>query len=805
MNEFKSEPNLIRFTVEDSYNPALVEQEILKFWDTVNPCAFNAEGKEPVYSIDTPPPTVSGTLHLGHVFSYSQAEFMARYKRMRGYRVFYPFGLDNNGLPTELLIEKDLGVTAEELGRQKFVEAVRAGIKKYNDSYVALFKRLGLSVDWALLYETVSPEVQKVSQKSFLELLKIGRIYRREAPVLFCPKCRTTVSQMELKDKTLRTSLVHVRFSDKVTIATTRPELLPACVAVFVNPSDPRYKDVVGSELKVPLSGDTVKVYADSRVDPAYGTGAVMCCTFGDQTDIEWYKAYGLGLKMIVQGNGRLNHPRYGEIGIRAARERTIKDLQDNGYVVKLLDLEHAVNVHERCDTEVEFIVRKQWYVRYLDLKQEFLSQGDKINWYPAYMKVRYQNWVNGLQWDWNISRQRFFGVYFPVWYCKRCGEPVFAKDDQLPVNPFSDRPGRKCSCGGDEFEPETDVMDTWATSSLTPLINARWGLDDRYMGTVYPMSLRAQAHDIISFWAFTTIVKSYLHTGSIPWRDIMISGHGLDSKGQPMHKSKGNVVYPEQYIEKYGADALRFWASSSTLGEDNSFQEKEVVSGSRLVKKLWNVARYVNLNCRGSGRQESPRILDKWIVARLNMAVAEATKCFERYDYYKARVAIEGFFWEFANDYLEFVKNRVYEGDKSAKYTMSHVLLNILKLLAPFIPFVTEYIYREVYIKTGELRILGEDESESIHLSRWPSSFGVDESSMNTGEAVAAVIRDIRKLKHDNKIPLNEAISSATVRSDYQSKVSGYVDEISIAIKVEQLVFAESNGDPGVVISVKR
>ncbi|MEM3670193.1 MAG: valine--tRNA ligase [Thermoprotei archaeon] len=788
--------------MDQRYDPSKVEPEISALWEKEQTYKFHPESSKPVFSIDTPPPTVSGRLHLGHVFSYSQAEFMARFKRMAGYEVFYPFGLDNNGLPTELLVEKELGKTAEEMGRSQFVEAVRKTIKKYNEAYVRLFTRLGLSVDWTLLYETVNDEVQKISQTSFLELVKAGRAVRREAPVLFCPKCKTTVSQMELKDKKIKTKLVYVKFSDSLTIATTRPELLPACVAVFVNPSDSRYTGSVGKEVDVPLFGYKVKVIADSRVDPSYGTGAVMCCTFGDQTDIEWYKAYNLPLKMIVLENGKINHPVYGELGVKQAREKIVEDLTKAGLVAKTEEIEHSVNVHERCDTEIEFTVRKQWYIRYLDLKQQFLEQGDKINWYPGYMKVRYTNWVNGLQWDWNISRQRFFGVYFPVWYCVECGEPVFAKLEELPVDPTSRAPSEACRCGSSKFVPDYDVMDTWATSSLTPLINGRWGLDSKYMNKIYPMSLRTQAHDIISFWAFTTIVKSYLHTGTIPWKDIMISGHGLDPKGQPMHKSKGNIIYPEPYIEKYGADALRFWASSSTLGEDNSFQEKDVVSGSRLLNKLWNVARYVSLNCLGSTQPEPQAILDKWILNRLAETAEAATQFFERYDYYKARVKIEEFFWEFANDYLEFVKNRVYAGDQSSRRVMSWVLLNVVKMLAPYVPYITDYIYRKVYFETGELQNLGVSQDISVHTSAWPKNLKKYSEEAQTAQLIADSVREIRRIKHDNKLPLNENAGMVVIHSRYREQIEPYTDEIVGAIKVKSLRFDGVGETKGLISS---
>ncbi len=792
--------------MEPRYEAAKVEPKIREFWEKNRVYQFIVKDEREVFSIDTPPPTVSGQLHLGHVFSYAQAEFVARYKRMRGYNVFYPFGLDNNGLPTELLIEKKLGIVAESMEREKFVELVKEEIKDYNQDYIHLFRELGVSADWSLLYETISDRVQRISQLSFLELVSQGRVYRKLGPVLFCPKERTTVSQMELKDKVLKSKLYRIKFSEKLVIATTRPELLPACVAVFVNPADPRYTGLVGSTVNVPLFEYEVKVYEDSRVDPTYGTGAVMCCTFGDQTDIEWFRAYNLELRTIIQPNGRLLHPVYGELKIPDAREKIVSDLRASGALLSEANIEHAVNVHERCDTEIEFVVRKQWYIRYLDLKDKFLELGRQVHWYPAHMRIRYENWVRGLQWDWNISRQRFFGVYFPLWYCANCEEPLFANTDELPVNPFSARPSRACQCGSSEFYPESDVMDTWATSSLTPLINAKWGEgDEQWESKIFPMSFRAQAHDIISFWAFTTIAKSFLHKGSIPWRDIMISGHGLDSRGQPMHKSKGNVMLPVPFISKYGADALRYWASSSTLGEDNSFQEKEVIAGSRLINKLWNLARYAEIAASEFKPTEITNVVDKWIMQRLNLTVQKATKNFDSYDYYKARLAVEEFFWTFADDYIEFVKDRVYAGDDAAKQTINQAIYAMLRLLAPFIPYVTEEIYQELFVHKSKLSKIGEAETISVHLSSWPSIAEVNQPELERGEIVAKTIREIRKLKHESRIPLNEVIQSATLSASYRESISESFEVIKSAIKVKRLEFTEHAANDVIVVSISR
>ncbi len=784
--------------MESKYDHKLVEGKIADFWAKDEIYKFRGNDRDKVFSMDTPPPTISGEIHLGHVMSYSQAEFIARYKRMRGFDVFYPFGLDDNGLPTELLIEKKFNTTAEHLGREKFVALVQKEIRSYVANYIQVFKSMGVSADWSLLYETISPEVQKISQKSFLELCKMDRTYRKEAPVLYCPKCKTTVSQMELEDRSVKSKLVYVRFSDDIEIATTRAEFLPACVAIFVNPTDGKHMHLIGRKVKVPIFGQEVEVIGDAKVDPAFGTGVVMCCTFGDQTDMEWYKQYDLPLRMILDEGGRMTHKFFKGMKIPDAREKVIAALKEGGYVIKEEDIEHSVNVHERCKTEIELIVKKQWYIRYLDLKGKFIELGRQVKWHPEFMIVRYENWVNGLKWDWSISRQRYFGIPFPVWYCKKCGEPKFAREEDLPVDPLINKPGGACTkCGGKEFDPETDIFDTWATSSLTPLINARWGLDGKYMDLIFPMSLRVQANDIISFWTFTTIVKAYLHKGTIPWSEIMVSGQGLDSKSKPMHKSAGNVVAPMPYVEKYGADAVRYWAASSSLGEDCSFQEKEIVTGARTINKMWNVARFISMTCSDKSEAKSENPMDYWISCRLSAAVQKATESFERYDYFKARVAAEELFWSFANDYLEFIKYRVYNKDASANPTVNNTMFSILKMFAPFMPFATEEIYKNVF----EGRV-NDANAKSIHLSAWPVGNEFDEEKFKRAEDAVKLILFIRKWKHDNAMALNAELQEIVVNVDLGEAEK----DVMGAMNIRKITHGEGNlavPETGILVNI--
>ncbi len=762
--------------MQEKYVPKEAEPRLAQYWEEQKVYKFPT-GEGEIYAIDTPPPTISGFIHVGHVFSYSQADFMARYKRMRGFRVFYPFGLDNNGLPTEMLVEKQNNTTAEKVGREKFIELVETSIKEYEQMYVRIWKSVGVSVDWSFFYTTISKEVQRISQYSFLELNRMGRVYRRETPTIWCAKEGTSLSQMELEDKLLKSKFVTLKFSPEVMIATTRPEMLPACVAIFVNPDDKKHAKLVGKKVKVPLFGQEVTIMTDRRVDPEKGTGIVMCCTFGDLTDIEWYKAYNLPLRIIIDNHGRMLDPHFKGMKIKEARAAVIEELKQKGYLTEEKEIEHNVNVHERCKTEIEFLVTKQWYIRYLDMKEKLLELGNRLNWTPPHMKVRYENWVKGLQWDWSISRQRYYGIPFPVWYCGKCDEPVFAEKAELPVNPLSSKPKGACpKCGSGEFAPEKDVLDTWATSSLTPLINARWGLPGERM-EVFPMALRPQAHDIISFWLFTTVVKSYLHTGKLPWKDVMISGHGLDQHGKPMHKSVGNTVDPIPVIEKYGADALRYWASSSKLGEDASFQEKDIITGARIVNKLWNVARFVAANpAKGA---ETTNIIDRWILARAMQTVKEATVEFDAYNYAGAKRIIEQFFWLFCDNYLEFIKYRIYNNDASANHTLNAAFNILLKLFAPFMPYVTEEAYLELYAE--------KEGKKSVHVSEWPAFDKklADERSMKEGDVLCGIISTVRAWKHDNKMALNADLSEL-VLSELPKEG---LEDIRGAMKIKKVV----------------
>jgi valyl-tRNA synthetase len=717
---------------KNSFDFKSVEDKWLKFWEKQGIYKFDTKSKKKIFSVDTPPPTISGRLHMGHAFGDSQQDFFVRFKRMQGFNVLNPFGTDNNGLPTLKLVEKEKGVRSKNMKREKFIELC---IKTIEEEYIPQFlndaKQLGISADWDLFYSTIDKNSRRISQKSFIELYKKGREYRVEAPMMICPNCQTAIAQVEMEDAELESQLCYIRVKvetgNELVFATTRPELLPACVGISVHPDDKRYKKLIGKKVKLPLVDREVVLSADSETDPEYGSGVVYYCTYGGAECVEWLTRHPDVEPIHIMGlEGVYNEKagKYEGMNSHEAREEILKDLKKAGALVKTEKLKHFVNVHERCGTEIEYVATKQWFVKYLDLKKDMLKWGKQIKWYPEYMRSRYDNWVKGLKWDWCISRQIAFGIPFPVWYCAKCEEVVLAKEKDLPVDPVDSKPPiKKCAkCGSTEFIPEKDIMNTWVTSSLTPTIVKELLKDTEIYSKIKnkPMSIRRNGHDIITFWDFTTIVKSQLHYGFNPWDELFINGWMLGSDGKKMAKSRGNGVAPQEVIAEWGADVLRYLSASSGIGEDLSFPEKELVAGKRFVNKLMNATKFVFMNLddwKGS-RPKKLEVLDELFLGKLNEIIKLSTENFEKYEYSKVKQDVEQFFWsDFCDYYLETVKKLVYNGKGSARlsaqYTLYLSLLTVLKLIAPITPFITEELYQE-YFKRFE-------KDKSIHLSEWP------------------------------------------------------------------------------------
>ncbi|MBE7075034.1 MAG: valine--tRNA ligase [Clostridiales bacterium] len=785
--------------LENKYDYKTAESKWQQYWQEKGVYKFDKQNtQKPIYSIDTPPPTVSGKIHIGHIFSYSQAEFVARYKRMRGYNVFYPFGFDDNGLPTELLVEKERGIKAYSLPREEFTNVCMDVVNKYVEEFKNLFIKIGNSADWSLCYHTVSPETQKTSQMSFLDLYKKNKVYYAEAPALWCTKCRTAIAQSELETKEIETTFNHLKFfvegsNEFLEIATTRPEFLCACDCVFVNPNDQRYKRLVGKNVKVPLYDFYVPIMTDDKADMEKGTGAVMCCTFGDQTDTQWFKKYNLEYKVAIDDAGRMTERagKYAGMKCKEARLAIIEDLKQADLLISQEPLTHQVSVHERCGTEMEINLKKQWFIKTLENKAEWRKKGDEITWYPAFMQARYNDWVENLMMDWCISRQKYFGVPFPVWYCKDCGEIIVAEEQDLPVNPLSSQPKCACpKCGGNNFEPETDIMDTWATSSVTPQINCKWKVDDEMYKRLMPMSLRPNAHDIIRTWDFYTIVKGFYHSQIKPWKNIMISGFVMAGQGEKISKSKNNAKSdPLQLVDMFSADVTRYWAASGSLGRDIIFGDEQFKNGQRLLNKLYNASKFVWQFVEGyTPKQIDLLPMDKWLLCKLNAMQDNFVKYFEKYEVGLAMGELESFFWNFCDNYVEIVKNRLYKPEiygehakQSAQYVCYYALLEMLKMFAIYMPHVTEEIYQNTFIAT--------EKEISIHkLQIGKIGDFEDKEILPMGDEVVALVSRIRQSKSEAKVSLKTEIENVNAGVKYIDFVKTCSDDIKAVMSVKEL-----------------
>ncbi len=756
-------------------------------WDPTLP-------RERTFVVDTPPPTVSGSLHVGHVFSYTHQDLIVRYQRMIGKNIAYPMGWDDNGLPTERRVQNYLGIRCnphlpydpewrpvpggrgdrvEEVSRQNFIEACALVTAEDEKAFEHLWRRLGLSLDWSQQYATIDDHCRRVSQLSFLDLVQRGLVYQVESPTMWDVDFKTAVAQAEVEDRPQQGMFFDIRFGleggGELLIATTRPELLPACIAVVAHPDDERYQPLFGKHAITPLFGARVPIQASEYADPEKGTGILMVCTFGDAMDVEWWKASGLPLKQVLGRDGRLIPITFGEgpfasvdpaaaqlaydelvgLGAKQAKKK-VGDLlarpgsfpggDEPALVGKPQLVEQTVKFYEKGERPLEFVPTRQWFIKVLHHKRELLAQGDKIQWHPAHMKTRYQHWVEGLNQDWCISRQRYFGVPFPVWYPVTAdGEPdydhpIFADRSKLPIDPLAaaapgfdesqrDRPGG--------FTADPDIMDTWATSSLTPQIQSHWGVDPERHARLFPMDVRPQAHDIIRTWAFYTIVKAWMHSGEVPWYHIVLSGWILDPDRKKMSKSKGNVITPEDIIDDYSADAVRYWAARARLGTDTAYDPGVFKVGKRLVTKVFNASRFVLTqldNAAGGGELPGPEQisekLDLALVNRLRTVVEQASDALATFDYAAALQVTEESFWSFCDHYLELVKLRSYAnedtpGRRSAIATLSWGLKTFLRLLAPFLPYVTE--------EAWSWRFAGEGGARSIHVATWPTSAEVE------------------------------------------------------------------------------
>ena len=854
------------WTVPEKPDLAGLEERWGRAWEADGTYAFDRTAeRDGVYSIDTPPPTVSGSLHVGHVFSYTHTDTIARYQRMRGKSVFYPMGWDDNGLPTERRVQNYYGVQCDPtlpydpsfatpvpvaerpkdeqkklpvaVSRRNFIELCNTLTAEDEKAFEELFRTLGLSVDWSMTYATIDDHCRRVAQRAFLHNHSRGEAYQAEAPVLWDVDFRCAVAQAELEDRELPGAYHRLPFTrtdtgETVAIETTRPELLAACVALVAHPDDERYRPLFGSTVRTPLFGVEVPVHPHELADPEKGSGIAMICTFGDLTDVIWWRELRLETRPIITVDGRIVTETpdwivaggddaitaFGELSgrkVKQAQERIVELLRESGELDgEPKPITHPVKFFEKGDRPLEILTSRQWYLRNggrdLPLRDALLERGRELHWHPPHMRVRYENWVNGLNGDWLVSRQRFFGVSFPVWYPLDADglpvhdRPILAEESALPVDPATDVPPgytaeQRDVPGG--FTGDPDVMDTWATSSLTPQIATGWGEDDDLFARTFPMDLRPQAHEIIRTWLFSTMVRSHLEHDSIPWRNAGISGWVLDPDRKKMSKSKGNVVTPLHLLEQYGADAVRYWAASARPGTDTAFDEGQMKIGRRLAIKLLNASRFALGLGGGSARVDDPshitEALDRAMLADLATLVDDATRAFDNYDYARALERAEAFFWQFCDQYLELVKARAYgsRGDaaaRSAQAALQLALSTLLRLFAPFLPFVTEEVWS--WWQSG-----------SVHRSPWPDASSLrDAAAEGDPEAFAVaseVLTAVRRAKTEAKRSLKWPVDAVSVtethaRAAALDSVKADVQEAANAASVAVAVGADSSID---------
>jgi valyl-tRNA synthetase len=808
--------------VPDKPTLAGLEARWAERWEADGTYRFDrSKSRAETYAIDTPPPTVSGSLHIGHVMSYTHTDAVARYRRMRGMEVFYPMGWDDNGLATERRVQNYFGVRCDPtlpfdpafvppekpgsdavpVSRPNFIELCERLTVDDERVFEELWRFLGLSVDWSMTYTTIGERAQRASQRSFLRLLARGRAFQAEAPTLWDIDFATPVAQAELEDREVAGANHRLRFGRAggapIEIETTRPELLPACVALVAHPDDTRYRALVGTEVRTPLFGVRVPVVAHELADPEKGTGIAMICTFGDVTDVVWWRELGLPVRAVVGRDGRLQPLAWGATGwesddpaaaqrsyeeleglpVRRARSRIVELLAEAGDLVgEPRPITHAVKFYERGERPLEIVTSRQWFIPTLELRDDLLARGKELRWHPPYMEARFESWVEGLNSDWNISRQRFFGVPIPVWYpVDAQGQPDFTRhllpgEDRLPVDPSTDvppgyQPEQRGRPGG--FVADPDIMDTWATSSLTPQIAGGWEDDPDLFARVFPMDLRPQAHDIIRTWLFSTVVRSHLEFDRLPWSDVAISGFVLDPERKKMSKSKGNVVTPLPLLQEHGADAVRYWAANGRPGTDTAVDEGQMRIGRRLAIKILNASRFV-LSRLDASSDLGPgtagivtNALDAAMLARLAGVVEEATGAFEGYDYARALDRVETFFWTFCDDYLELVKGRAYggsgeEGASSARAALALALSTQLRLFAPFLPFVTEEVWS--WWRAG-----------SVHNAAWPEAAELRSSAGDNADPLvldvtAEVLSQVRRAKTESRLSMRAAVTRLAV-----------------------------------------
>ncbi len=789
------------------YDFTEIEAKWQRVWEEKGIYRFDREDRErPTYSIDTPPPYPSGEVHVGNALNFSYIDFVARYKRMRGYNVLFPQGWDCHGLPTEVRVEKETGKRKSEYDPQEFIELCKKYTLKWIDSMRKALKALGLSIDWTTEYMTMDPSYWRKTQISFIRMYKKGLVYRGEHPVIWCPRCETAIAEAEVEYVERDRPLYYFKFKveetgEDLVIASTRPELLPSCVAVAVHPEDERYKHLIGKHAIVPIYGRKVPIIADEDVEREFGTGAVMICTYGDKTDVKWQKRYNLPLIISITEKGYMNEKAGPIAGLKVeeARRKMAELLKEKGLLVKVENVKSSVGTCWRCHTPVEILPKHQWFVKSRELAPKVLEEARRVQWVPPYMYKRLENWVKSLDWDWVISRQRLFATPFPVYYCKDCGHVIVVDEEHTPIDPRKDPPPvKKCPvCGSTNIVGETDVMDTWMDSSITAAVHAGWpdNMDER----LFPADLQPNGYDIIRTWDYYLILRGVALFGKTQFKTALINGMVRGTDGRMMHKSYGNYVALLDVVERFGADTFRLWvATAASTGQDVRFSWEGLKYTKRFLTKIWNASRfaYRYLKEYTYNFSETPQLkpVDHWILRELADTVEAVTQSLEKYDFQGASLRLIDFAWhKLCDHYLEAIKYRLARGsDEAALYTLSTVLLTLYRMMSVFTPHIAEELYH---------RLFPGYEWESITTAPWPEKPSWEESPAKLGEKAIKIIAEARRLKHDLRIPLGAEIKAVHIYTEdpeMSEELRGIAEDVAGTLRAAEVIVHVGDVDKG-------
>jgi valyl-tRNA synthetase len=795
------------------FNLLLIEEKWQKDWETMGIYRFNrADDSRPWFSIDTPPPYPSGNFHMGNVLNWTYIDALARYKRMRGYNVLFPQGWDCHGLPTEVKTEEIHKIKKTDVPPQEFVKLCKQVINKYIGIMKKAIIRLGCSVDWTTEYRTMDPNYWKNTQLSFIELYKKGLIYKGTHPISWCTSCETAIADAEVEHEQKEGTLHYIKFrledGDHLTIATTRPELLPACVTVAVNPEDTRYKRYIGKNIWVPVADRQVKIIAEKEVDPTFGTGVLMICTYGDKADVKAVSTLKLAPIILIDDKGNMNENagKYAGLTAKQAKKAVVADLQEADLLEKTEPHSQEVGTCWRCKNPIEILEHEQWFLKTRIFTEQVKKNTLEVTWYPDYMKKRMIDWANSLDWDWVISRQRIFATPIPVWYCKQCNEIILAEPDWVPIDPRNEPPKiDKCpKCGSTEFVPETDVLDTWFDSSITCAVHAGWP-DKPDWHKLYPADVHPSGYDIIRTWAYYLMVRGLALFDEKPYKSVLINGMVLGTDGRKMSKSLGNFVSTPEVFQKYGADAPRQWATGGgATGSDIPFRWEDVEYAWKFLRKLWNASRFAGMHLEDYNPNQKPpklELIDRWLLSKMEQVTRKVTEALESCQFNVATNEIRQFTWHsFCDNYIEAIKHRLYQPEtygtekrEAAQYTLYTAIYRILQLLAPVSPHITEELYQIMYAD--------DKQHESIHTTQWPTVQKelIDTETEKNGDLIVAVMGEIRRDKAENQKPLNVAIHKLTLYSEDKEALDvlcGAEEDLAGTCKIEKMEAVSAKGE---------